>query len=111
MGKDMHHGKGHVPQREQKQKKLTLDVLLQNIVNNWVNILIDIFEKEWEAIFNGHFKLFQEVWLIEIGYAKIIGFLLLTNPIDGLLLWINTQREPACIGRQNTILDRELIWR
>lgn len=43
----------------------SFNILLQHIVNNWVNVFIHILEQEWEAVFDGQLQPLQEVWVIE----------------------------------------------
>ena len=41
------------------------EALFQNWINDWINVLIQVFKKEWEAILDGHLKVLQEVAVIE----------------------------------------------
>lgn len=49
-------------------------------------------EHKWITKFDCQFKLFDEVWVVEGGYAEVVSLLFLSDPVEGLLLWVNTQR-------------------
>ena len=83
---------------------ITFDVLFKDVVHYRVNVLIDILEQEGEAIFDGHFQLFQEVGLVEVGYLEVVGLLFLPDPVDGLLLRVDTERESTGVCGQDTVL-------
>lgn len=44
-------------------------------------------------------------------YPQVVFLFFLLNPMQCLLLWVNTEWEAACICSQDAILHRELIWR
>jgi len=44
---------------------ISLNIFLKHAIDDWVNVLVNIFEKERESVFNGKFKLFQEVRAVE----------------------------------------------
>lgn len=49
-------------------------------------------EHEGITKFDCQFKLFDEVWVIEGGYSEVVSLLFLSDPVECLLLWVNTQR-------------------
>ena len=44
---------------------LNSEALLQDGVNDWINVFIQVFKQEREAILNGHLQVLQEVAVIE----------------------------------------------
>ena len=50
---------------------LTFNILFKHIVNDRVYVLINILEKEWEAIFNGQLQLLQEVRVVKCANLKL----------------------------------------
>ena len=38
-------------------KILTFNVFVEDIINNWINVFVDIFEEEREAIFDSKLQL------------------------------------------------------
>lgn len=51
-----------------------------------------------------HFKFVQN-----LPYLQVVLLFLFLDPIECLLLWINTKRIPASLGSENTILNRQFI--
>lgn len=74
----------------------TPDVPLEvyRLVCSWLYYGAEHTYLEHEGItkFDCQFKLFDEVWVIEGGYSEIVSLLFLSDPVEGLLLWVNTQR-------------------
>lgn len=52
---------------------LTFDVLLQYIINHWINIFINILEQEWETILDCKFQLLKEIGVIESAHLFTKG--------------------------------------
>ncbi len=52
----------------EKIGSLTFDVFLQYIIYDRVDVLIYVLEEEWEAIFDSHLKLLQEVRIIKCAH-------------------------------------------
>ena len=44
---------------------LTLDILLQHIINDRIDVFINILEQEWESILDSQLQLLQEVRIVE----------------------------------------------
>lgn len=41
------------------------EAFLKDRINDWINVLIQIFKEEWEAVLDGHLKVLQEITVIE----------------------------------------------
>ena len=65
---------------------LNNEALLQDWVNNWVNVLIQVFKQEGEAILNGQLQVLQKVAVIECLHPpfQLLPFSLL-DPVHSLL--------------------------
>ena len=48
-----------------KKIRLTSDVFLKDIINDRINIFINVFEQNREAILDGQLQLFQKVRIVE----------------------------------------------
>ena len=46
-------------------RNVTFDVLVQHIVDNWVDVLVHVFEQDREAILDSQLQLLQEVVVVE----------------------------------------------
>ena len=45
--------------------KLTHDVFLHDIVNDWVDVFLHVLEQEGKPVLDGHLQLLEEVVVIE----------------------------------------------
>ena len=45
------------------------------------------------------------------GYLEVVLLLLLLDPVERLLLWIDAHGEAAGAGGEDTVLYGQLIWR
>lgn len=34
---------------------LTFDIFIKDVIDDWINVFINIFEEKWKAIFDGEF--------------------------------------------------------
>lgn len=61
------------------------EALLKDRINDWINVLIQVFKEEWEAILNGHLQVLQEVTVIEGLYSALQLFAFpLLDPVHRL---------------------------
>ena len=53
---------------------MTKDVLLEDVVDDWIDVFINILEENRETVFDGQFELLQEIWIIESQHLQIIQY-------------------------------------
>ena len=46
-------------------RHFTFDVFVEHIIDNRIDVLINVFEQDWEAVFDGQLQLLQEIMIIE----------------------------------------------
>mmetsp|Transcript_30797 Transcript_30797/g.69452 ORF Transcript_30797/g.69452 Transcript_30797/m.69452 type:complete len:525 (+) Transcript_30797:2873-4447(+) len=91
---------------------LSRDVLLQDRVDHWVDVFVEILEQEWKPEVDRHLEMLQEVAVVESfdSSHQVLPFLLL-DPGHGLHLGIDTQRKRRSSCAQDPVLDGEVVGR
>lgn len=74
------------------------DVLLEHIVDHRVDVLVAVLHEHWEAVFDAHLELFEEVRVVEGYYFQVRLFFFLFDPFESLLLRVDAVGEAARLG-------------
>jgi len=65
-------------------KLLTFNIPIQDVLNNRIYEIINIFKEDRISTIYGHLQMFQKISVAECNNLEIVVRLLLPNPLHGL---------------------------